>query len=121
MNSTFRRQLAASREELSQTGLPRRRREPLTYRTLWALGFQLRPPHYAQFRELLQHDLITLGCYGIALWLIALLDSPGVALFYVALTALVIALISSVIRLIYYRRLANRYSLSTWEALGSRR
>lgn len=118
MDSTFRRQLAASREELSQTGLPKRRREPLSYRTLWALGFQLPPPHYAKFKELLRHDLITWGFYCTGSWLIALLYSPAVVSFiYIALIILLIAVLSSVIGLIYYRRLASRYSLTTWEAL----
>ena len=119
MDSTFRRQLAASREELSQTGLPRRRREPITYRTIWALGFQVRPPHYAEFQQLLHHDLLTWGCYGTAMWLFTLLESPAVQTFiYFALTILLFALLSAAIRLVYYRRLASRYSLSAWEALG---
>ena len=119
MNIGFERRLAAAREELRSRGLTRRRREPLSYRTLWALGLEVRPPHYADPVALLLHDLLFwVAIYGTSVWLIGLPDSTrGFTFGAMLITATLISSAITGVRVAYYRHSARRHTLSRWESL----
>jgi len=85
------------------------------------MGLAFRPPQYAKTPQLVLHDLFSLAIYSLVPMVVGLVWLEGPIPFawmsWVALLVVIVAIVSGCLRKWYYRTLARKYTLSSWEAL----